>query len=157
MRVLVGGVGYRYLRDGSVGPWVADELSGRAEDGIEVEDLSYGPVAISQNLQDREPYDRLVLVGAVRRGRAPGTVTRYRWDRILPPPAEIQARVEEAITGVISLDNVLVVCTALGGLPGDVRIVEVEPADDGWGDGFSPEVEARLSEIVEAVWNSTEP
>lgn len=157
MRVLVGGVGYRNLRDGSLGPYVADRLAERAAGGIEVEDLSYHPVGLSQNLQDRPPYDRLVLVAAVRRGRAPGRLEAYRWDRVLPPPDEIQARVAEAVTGVISLDNLLVVCGALGGLPDDVRVIEVEPADDGWGEGFSPEVEAKLRDVEEAVWTSTRP
>ena len=157
MRVLVGGVGYRFLRDGSLGPWLADTLAGRARNGIEVEDLSYGPVQIAHNLQDREPYDRLVLVGAVRRGRPAGTVEAYRWDGALPPPAEIQERVGEAVTGVISLDNVLVVCGAFGALPDDVRVVEVEPGEEEWGEGFTPELEARLPQIVEAVWTSTEP
>jgi hydrogenase maturation protease len=157
MRVLVGGVGYRFLRDGSVGPYMADLLAERANGQIEVEDLSYHPVGLSQNLQQREPYDRLVLVGAVRRGREPGTVEAYRWSGELPPRDEIQKRVSEAVTGVISLDNLLIVCGALGGLPDDVRVVEVEPADEEWGDGFSPAVEARLAEIEEAVWSSTAP
>lgn len=157
MRVLIGGVGYRNLRDESLGPVVVDQLAPRALDGIEVEDLSYGPVALSQNLQERPPYDRVVLVAAVRRGRLPGTIERYRWAGVLPPPDEIQARVAEAVTGVISLDNLLVVCGALGGLPDDVRVVEVEPAEEGWGEGFSPEVEARLPDVVEAVWTSTRP
>jgi hydrogenase maturation protease len=157
MRVLVGGVGYRFLRDGSVGPYMADRLAAQADGEIEVEDLSYHPVGLSQNLQEREPYDRLVLVGAVRRGRAPGTVEAYRWSGELPSRDEIQERVSEAVTGVISLDNLLIVCGALGGLPSDVRVVEVEPADDGWGEGFSPEVHARLGEVEEAVWTSTRP
>ena len=156
-RVLVGGVGYRNLRDGSLGPHVADLLAARAGDGIEVEDLSYGPVAVSHNLRDRPPYDRLVLVAAVRRGRAPAAIERYRWAHRLPPPAEIQERVAEAVTGVISLDNLLIVCGAFGDLPDDVRVVEVEPADEGWGEGFSAEIEAKLPEIVEAVWTSTAP
>lgn len=153
MRVLVGGVGYRNLRDGSVGPWVADRLAERPGEGIEIEDVSYHPVGLSQNLKERPAYDRVVLVGAVRRGRAPGTVEAYRWNGELPPDDEIQARVSEAVTGVISLENTLVVCGALGGFPDDVRVVEVEPADDGWGEGFSPEVEERLPEILEAVWS----
>jgi hydrogenase maturation protease len=157
MRVLVGGVGYRNLRDGSVGPYFADRLAASAADGIEVEDLSYHPVGLSQNLQERPRYDRLVLVAGVRRGRPPGTVEAYRWDGALPPPDEIQGRVAEAVTGVISLDNLLVVCGALGGLPEDVRVVEVEPADDGWGEGFSPEVEARLPDVEAAVWTSVRP
>ena len=112
---------------------------------------------MSHNLRDRPPYDRLVLVAAVGRGREPGTVERYRWDGALPLPDEIQERVGEAVTGVISLDNLLIVCGALGGLPDDVRVIDVEPADEGWGEGFSPEIEAKLPEILEAVWTSTEP
>jgi hydrogenase maturation protease len=154
-RVLVGGVGYRHLRDMSVGPFVADKLEPR--DGVEVEDLSYHPVGLSQNLQERPPYARLVLVGAVERGRPPGTVTAYRWDGELPPQDEVQARVSEAVTGVISLDNTLIVCGALGGLPEDVRVVEVEPEDLGWGEGFSRTIEGKLPDVVEAVWSSTRP
>jgi hydrogenase maturation protease len=140
-----------------VGPWVADRLAGEARDGIEVEDVSYHPVGLSQNLQERARYDRLVLVGSVVRGRAPGAVERYSWDGKLPDAEEIQRRVSEAVTGVISLDNTLIVCGALGGLPDDVRIVEVEPEDQGWGEGFSPTIEATLPEVVEAVWSSTRP
>ena len=154
MRVLVGGVGYRFLRDGSIGPWLSDRLAERAGGGIEVEDLSYHPVGLTQNLQERPPYDRLVLIAAVNRGRPPGTVETYRWDGELPERDAIQERVSEAVTGVISLDNLLIVCGALGGLPDDVRVIEVEPADEGWGEGFSPEVEARLAEVEEAVWSS---
>jgi hydrogenase maturation protease len=154
-RVLVGGVGYRFLRDGSVGPHFADHLS-RSREGMEVEDLSYHPVGLSQNLQERAPYDRMVLVAAVNRGRPPGTIASYRWDRVLPSSAEVQERVAEAVTGVISLDNLLIVCTALGGLPDDVRVVEVEPADEGWGEGFSPQIEARLGEIEAEVLRATE-
>src|SRR5436309_5359919 len=134
MRVLVGGVGYRNLRDHSLGPWLADRLEGqistgtpsRSRNGIEVEDLSYHPIGLSQNLQERSPYDRVVLVGAVSRGREPGTVEAYRWSGELPDPEEVQARVAEAVTGVISLDNLLAVVGTFGGFPDDVRVVEVE-------------------------------
>lgn len=155
--MLVGGIGYRNLRDGSIGLHVIERLADRAGDGIEVEDVSYHPVGLSQNLQERPDYDRIVLVGAVARGREPGTVTAYRWDRWLPADDEVQARVSEAVTGVISLDNTLIVCGALGGLPSDVRVVEVEPASQDWGEELSPQIEERLPEIVEAVWSSTRP
>ncbi|HET8953558.1 MAG TPA: hydrogenase maturation protease [Solirubrobacteraceae bacterium] len=157
MRVLVGGLGYRFLRDESVGPYMADRLAAERREGVEVEDVSYHAVGLSQNLQEREPYDRVVLVAAVRRGREPGTVESYRWDGVLPERDEIQAYVGEAAVGLLSLDGHLIVCGALGGLPDDVRVVEVEPGDEGWGEGFSPAVEARLGEIEEAVWTSTRP
>ena len=157
MRVLVGGVGYRFLRDASVGPWVTEQLAPRATHEIEVEDLSYHPIGFVHNLEERTPYDRLVLVGSARRGRTPGTVDAYRWDGVLPPADEIQARVSEAVTGVISLDNLLIVSAALGELPTDVRVVEVEPADEGWGEGFSPTIEEKLSEVIETAWTLTAP
>lgn len=157
MRALIGGIGYRYLRDGAIGPWVSDQLAERATDKVEVEDIGYHPVGFSQNLQDREPYDRVVLVGSYGRGREPGTVHSYRWDQVLPDNREIQDRVSEAVTGVISLDNLLIVVGALGGFPDDVHVVEIEPVDEGWGEGFSPEIESQLDEIKETVWNLTQP
>ncbi len=155
--MLIGGIGYRNLRDGSVGIHVIEGLADRAGGGVEVEDVSYHPVGLAQNLQERPDYDRVVLVAAVARGRTPGTVTAYRWEGRLPDDDEIQARVSEAVTGVISLDNTLIVCGTLGGFPGDVRVVEVEPASEDWGEELSPEIEERLPEIVEAVWSSTRP
>ncbi|MBA2439125.1 MAG: hydrogenase maturation protease [Thermoleophilaceae bacterium] len=157
MRILVGGVGYRYLRDGAVGVLVTDALAARATNGIEVEDLGYHPVGFTQNLQDRPPYDRIIFVGAIVRGREPGTVKAYRYDHVLPPTEEIQERVSESVTGVISLDNLLIVTEAFGAFPDDVWVVEIEPADEGWGEGFSPEIEAKLPEIEETVWNLTKP
>jgi hydrogenase maturation protease len=157
MRVLVGGVGYRNLRDGSVGLHVTDRLAAQVTSGVEVEDVSYHPVGLSQNLQDRPPYERVVFVAGVARGRPPGTISAYRWDGVLPAPDEIQERVAEAVTGVISLDGTLVVCGALGGLPEDVRVVEVEPFDETWGPELTPQLQARLPELEEAVWTSTRP
>ena len=157
MRVLVGGVGYRFLRDESVGPWAAEQLAGRANGDVEVEDLGYHPVGFVHNLQEREPYDRLVLVGAVRRGRPAGTVDVYRWDGVIPDVDEVQARVAEAVTGVISLDNLIIVTGALGELPEDVRVVEIEPGPEGWGEEFSGTVAERLDDVLEAAWTLTRP
>jgi len=153
MRTLIGGVGYSYLRDGSLGPLVVAELAREAwPDGVLVEDLSYGPIAVMQRLQDAvPPFDRLVLVAAVRRGRAPGAVTMYRWDHRLPDGPEIQARVAEAVTGVISLDNLLVVVGFFQALPPDVSVLEVEPEDEGWGEGLSHVVEAAWPRVIDAL------
>ena len=157
MRVLVAGVGYRFLRDGSLGPYMADTLAPRAGNGVEVEDLGYHPIGFTQNLDARPDYDRIVFVAAVARGRAPGTVQAYCYDHVLPPKDEIQDRVSEAVTGIISLDNLLIISEAFQSLPEDVRVVEAEPADENWGEGFSPELEAKLGEIEEVVWNLTAP
>ena len=157
MRVLVCGVGYRYLRDNAVGVHITDTLAPQASNGIEFEDLGYHPVGFTQNLNDRPPYDRIVFVGAVERGRAPATVKAYQYDHVLPDITEVQERVGDSVTGSISLDNLIIVAEAFKSLPEDVWIVEIEPADETWGDGFSPEIEAKLPEIMETVWGLTRP
>ena len=157
MRILVCGVGYRFLRDNALGVWVTDTLAPQATNGIEFEDLGYHPVGFTQNLNDRPPYDRIVFVGAVERGREPGEITAYKYDHVLPPEKDVQEHVGDSVTGSISLDNLLVVSEAFKALPEDVWVVEVEPADETWGDGFSPEIEAKLPEIVETVWSLTKP
>ena len=157
MRVLVCGVGYRFLRDNAVGVWVTDTMAPQASNGIEFEDLGYHPVGFTQNLNDRPPYDRIIFVGAVDRGREPGTVKAIRYDHVLPDDDEIQERVADSVTGSISLDNLIIVAEAFKALPEDVWIVEIEPADETWGDGFSPLIEAKLPDIMETVWSLTKP
>ncbi len=154
-RLLVGGVGYRLLRDLSFGPLLMDRLAGdKWPEGVEIEDLSYGPIGIMHNLDARPPYDRIVLVGAVKRGRPPGDVLRYTWRRQLPDADEIQARVAEAVTGVISLDNLLIIATYFDKLPRDVVVIEVEALDEDWGEEFSPEVERAVPRVIEEIRRS---
>ncbi len=151
--VLVSGIGYSNLGDMSFGRTLLGtltEMDWPAE--VQVEDLNFGPIMIYQWLEESPvKFDRAVFVGAAKRDRKPGTLEVYRWDGKLPEDAEIQARIEEAITGVIDLDNLLIVCKHFGVLPGDVRIVEVEPLSDEWGLKFSPVVAARVDEAIQAV------
>src|SRR4051812_50181722 len=104
MRVLVGGVGYRFLRDGSIGPWFADRLAPPGANGVEVEveDLSYHPVGLSQNLQERPDYDRVVLIAAGGGGPPPGTIGGDRWGGGVPGRDAIPARGPEAGGGGVS-------------------------------------------------------
>ena len=151
-RVLVGGVGYRLLRDLSFGPLLMDRLQREKwPEGVEIEDLSYGPVGVMHNLDARPPYDRIVLVGGVQRGRVPGAVLRYAWSRQLPDDEEVQARVAEAITGVISLENLLIIATYFDKLPRDVVVIEVQVSDEEWGDEFSPEVERAIPRAIDEI------
>lgn len=153
MKVLIAGVGYQFLRDMSVGPALVpmlQQLDWPA--GVEIDDWSFGPMAVVMRLQDRpDCYDRMVFVSAVERGREPGKVYTYRWDGALPDADEIQERVGEAVTGVISLDNLLIITQQYDVLPPDVIVIEVEPVDTGWGEGFTPQVEVALEEAIETV------
>lgn len=147
MATLVAGVGYRNLRDLSFGPMVVERLRvQRWPEEVQIDDLSYGPISVVHRFQER-PVERLVLIGATRRNRVPGGLYRFRPGR-LPSADEIQRRVGEAVTGVISLDNLWMICRAFGALPDDVEILEVEPADESWGEGLTPGVEQAALRAV---------
>ena len=94
MRVIVAGVGYRNLRDHSVGVAVTDRLEREGwPAGVLVEDLSCNPIAVVQRLEDDPPdqrFERAVIVAAAERpGRTPGSVVAYRWDGALPADEDI--------------------------------------------------------------------
>ena len=155
-RTLIGGVGYRDLRDHSIGVMVSDQLARQSwPSHVVVEDVSYNPIAVVQRLQD-EPeaarFDRVVIVGATpRAGRDAGTVTSYRWDGALPDDESVQAAVADAVTGVIALDNTLVVGRYFGGLPLDTVVIDVEPELHEFGDTLSPTLERRFDHLCDLV------
>ena len=152
MKTLIGGVGYTNLRDHSAGGAVIDRLATRSwPPAVSVEDASYNPIAFVQRLDD-EPADgrftRAIFVAALPRpGRAPGEVSIYRWDGALPDATAIQAAVAEAVTGVISLDNTLVVARHFQALPAEVIVIEIEPETHEFGDAFSPAVARAIDQV----------
>lgn len=155
-RVLIGGVGYRNLRDHSFGVVLVDSLATREwPPDVCVEDISYNPIAVVQRLQaDAEDcrFDLAVIVGAMQRpGRSPGTLSVYRWDNVLPSAEAIHEAITEAVTGIISLDNTLVVARHFDALPRTVVVVELEPDAHEFGDSLTPDVAAALSRAHDVV------
>jgi hypothetical protein len=148
MRTLVGAVGYRNLRDHSAPFEIIDRLSlAGLGDDVVIEDTSYNPIAIVQWLEG-EPadkrFDRVVFVAATERSRAAGEITAYRWDGALPPDDQVQQSVIEAVTGVIALENTVVIAGYFQVLPAAVAIVEIEPVEHAFGSQFSAAVGAAL-------------
>jgi len=151
MRTLIAGVGYPFLRDGSLGPVLAARLQRETwPPHVTIDDYSFGPIAVVHRWQamEDEPFEKVVFFASVERGRPPGTVTRYLWQPTDIDAFAVQERVAEAVTGVISLDNLLIVTHALHVLPRRVIVVEVEPADLGWGEGFSGIVDAAIPALL---------
>jgi hydrogenase maturation protease len=155
MKSVIGGVGYRDLRDHTIGPMVSDRL---AEEeipaGVEAHDLSYNPVAVGQWLDALGPDgrpDRMVLVGAIERGREPGSHVAYRWDGILPDVERIQSAVSDAVTGVIHLDNTLIVLAQFGPLPDQLIVLEIEPVLEEFGEDLSPVLRQRFDPLKDSA------
>jgi hydrogenase maturation protease len=152
-RVLIAGVGHPYLRDMSVGPVLVPRLRELPwPEHVEIEDVSYNPIAVVQWLEDRPGYfTRAILISAARREREPGSVHVYRWDGALPDPENIQVRVTEAVTGIISLDNLVVIGGYFRVWPSELVVVEVEARDEEWGSDFSEPVEAAMPALIKTI------
>jgi Ni,Fe-hydrogenase maturation factor len=150
-RVLVGTVGYHNLRDFSLGPKLLPQLQAMTwPPGVEVDELNWGPIAIVQQFQSLlQPYRRVVILTARRSDRPVATVTLCRWQGGLPSNEEIQDRVAEAVTGVISLDNLLILGEYFSIWPSEVLIIDVEPGPEEAGDTLTPPVQAAVPAILE--------
>ena len=150
-RLVVGGVGHLYQGDLDLGRVAVERL---AHDdlgaGVTVEEFSYGAVAVAQRLEELRP-DVLVLVGAVGRGREPGTVERREVAALPRDPLEIHGAIADAVTGYIDLDLVVEVAHGLGALPPRTVTIEVEPARTEPSEQLSPQAEAALAQAVELI------
>ena len=149
--ILVGGVAELYQGDLDLGRHAVMRLSAMdlGED-VQVEELSYGGVAVTQRLQDLQP-DALLLVACHPRGRVPGSIERREVGPVVLTPEELQIAVGDAVVGYVTVDLLVEVATALGAMPPKVVSFEVEPAVVEPLDELSPAALAALDQVVEAV------
>jgi hypothetical protein len=135
-RAFVGSFGRPGMRDLDFGRQVIDclqQLDWPA--GVVVEELPCSPALVLNRLQELRP-SKVVLLGAVSRGDEPaGAVRRYAFHHATVP----------------DVDHSLTVARQWGGLPADTVIIEVEPADTGYGPGFSEELVDSFDPILDMV------
>ena len=149
--ILVGGVAELYQGDLDLGRVAIERLTG--EDlgpDVQVEELSYGGVAVAQRLEDLRP-EALVLVAAQARGRPAGAVERREIGPVELSPEELQLAVGDAVTGYVTLDLLVEVAAALGALPARTVAIEVEPASVQPSERLTPVALAALEEALEVV------
>lgn len=156
--VLIAGVGVLHATDLSFGRVLLEELERLPWPGsVVLEDLSYCPLMVYQWLEEAPAaYDRAIFLTADQRGREPGTLELRTWDRQLPGEEEIQARIADAYMGIVSLENLLIICEYFGALPAEVLVLEIEPLEETWGVELSPRVAARLGEAIDLVRREAE-
>jgi hydrogenase maturation protease len=151
IRVVVGGVAHLYQGDLDLGRRAVERLTHDSlGDGVVVEEFSYGAVAVAQRLEELRPQT-LVLVGAKRRGREPGSVERRQISPLPRSVEETQAAIADAVTGYIDMDLVLEVAQGLGALPRRTVTIEVEPESTEPSVHLSPRAEAGLAAALDLV------
>ncbi len=154
--MLLAGVGYSHLSDLSFGPLLVERLQELSwPEDVRIEDFSYGPIGVLMRLED-EPvrYTRAIFAGAMERDRAPGTLNIYTWEGGIADPEQVQARIAEAVTGVISLENLLIIMDHFNALPASTTVIELEPVEQGWGMDMTALGRQKLEEAV--VWIQTD-
>ena len=141
-RILVAGVGNVLRRDDGFGPAVVARLDGLPE-GTRVVETGIGGVALLQELLF-EPLDGLVVVDAVDRGAAPGTLF------VLDP--EVAEAEHVADVHLANPERVLSMALTMGVLPERVAIVGCQPQDaDELGEALSPPVARAVADGVRLV------
>ena len=149
----MGGIGLPWLRDLDFGTnWLARAASLQWPHDVVLEDMSYSAHRVMHRLEELRPR-RAVLLGCMPRGTGPpGTIRRYSLsERPEFDPAEVHERLAEAVGGVVDLDHTLAVCRYWNALPFDTVVIEVEPAESGFGWGFSKPVENAVERVLEMV------
>jgi hydrogenase maturation protease len=102
-----------------------------------------------------EGWDRIVIIDAAEFGGAkqfatgqpvPGQFVRFTPDQVHLVQAAEQFSLHHA-----GLAEVLALARALDRPLPPIVVFGVQPGDTGWGQGLSPEVEARLPALIDAI------
>lgn len=152
-RVLIGGVGYRWLRDGSFGLFASDTLAREPwPEHVTVLDMGYGALYATLDIRDAQPaYERVILIAGVVRDREPGLLYLRRWKPRPLSDEEVQACIYEAGAGVVDIDLLLIIAQYFGALPNDVLCVEFEPVEYSGGDTLSEPARQQLAPALALV------
>ena len=157
MRVLIGIVGHSPILDRyPLGPLLMQDLQSRDWGAmiVDIENMTWSPIHVTQRLQDHQKsYDRTVLIGSSAGCLKPGNVVTYRWLGGEMSTLKLQERVYEGVTGVVSLDNTLVIGDYFKVWSDEVFTVEIDLPEDTFGEivmaeNIGLESEANLPEIL---------
>jgi len=146
---LIAGVGHRFWRDRSAGPEFCDRLAKLEWPAhVRVADYSFGAIPMTYQLQD-DRYQQALFITSEVHGRAPGTLHLYRPEPELPASVAFQEYMNEAGSGVIAIELLLVIAKQFGALPPETWVLEIEPVEENGPEGLTPEVEALYPKVLE--------
>lgn len=139
--VLVAGVGNVFFGDDGFGPHVAQALARDAHPGVSVEDYGIRGLHLAYDLLSG--YERAIIVDAVPRGGAPGTLY------VIEPDVDAEAATADAHR--MDIGSVLAFVRTLGGVAPPITIVGCEPENVEPGLGVSEVVSQAIPMAAELV------
>lgn len=144
MRVVVLGVGNILLSDEGVGVRVIERLPLAYRLPPEVEIIDGGTCGMEM-LEDLENLDALIMVDAIRAGKAPGTPIRLAGDAV---PVFFKTKLSPHQIG---LSDVLATLELVGKAPKYTTILGIQPVSLALGMELTPEVEEKMPELMRLV------
>lgn len=150
-KIFIGTVGYHNLRNHSIGPAILSQLQAMEWPGnVEIDELNWGPIAVVQKFQALpNQFNRIVLIAAVERPeRSIGEITLFRWMGNLPDEEMIQRCIGDAVTGVISIDNLLIIGEFFKIWPDETFVIDIEPGPEQAGETLTEEMQQSVPGII---------
>lgn len=147
-RIVVVGIGNRFVHDDAVGLQVAEELkrkkeeAGEAFDGVSIQEYEEMDLSLLQEFKDAS---LLIIVDSVKSGTKPGTVSTLE---VAEDSAEISGLPS---LHELELADMVSLARKMGIVECPVLIVGIEPADLGLGEGLSKEVESAVPVAVRVI------
>jgi len=143
-KTIVIGIGNLILKDEGVGVHAVRKLKAmELPEGVEVIDCGtdiMGILAVVQN------FERIIVIDALKAGGEPGTIYRIT-------PEEVMQDYKRSLSlHEVDFLDVLGMAKQLGG-HGEVVIIGVEPKEISCSIDLTPEIEAKLPHIMDAVFS----
>ena len=143
-KTLLLGIGNELLSDEGVGIHALRALASRYDMPQDIVILDGGTTGM-ELLPQLEGLDLLIVIDAVRAGQAPASIVRLDGDRV---PAYFKTKLSPHQVG---LSDLLAALAFKGTAPGRVLLIGVQPVTLALGMELSPEVEARMDEVLNLV------
>jgi hydrogenase maturation protease len=149
MGKFVLGIGNTLLRDEGIGCHVTNALAEIPLPDVEIIDAGTYP-DIWQFVEDT---DKLVIVDAIKGGGIPGQIYRFHLEDITLEQKPLLSLHDMGLA-----DNLMLM--QLWHNIGETVIIGIEPKDINWGLDLSPELQGKMSKIIDTVLlelNNTNP
>jgi hydrogenase maturation protease len=143
-RTLIAGFGNVLRGDDGFGVEVIRQLEAAPlPPGVTLMEIGTAGLRLAQELLS--PYEHLIVVDAMTRGGAPGSLYTLRVDDVAPA---VTVDMHAAIPS-----QALAIAKALGGLPADVHLIGCEPGGvDELGAALSPAVQRAVVPAVTRIF-----
>jgi hydrogenase maturation protease len=147
-KITVLGIGNLLLKDEGVGAHLVQKLNDIVDDAnVNIIDAGTYPDFLS--LVD-DNTDKLIIIDAVKTGDKPGSIYRFSFDNV-----DLDSALPISLHD-IGVSDSLKMMALLNRQPKSTIVIGIEPKTIDFGLELSPEVEDKLSELIELVLQEIE-